>query len=216
MIKSAVEEFKQLRDKGVAPTWLETAIPLRIDRYEPRLDRFYLVNFWPDFLKRYENKPVIKIDKKRISVVLKKIRKESLKKNIDPKRIIFAKNIPHDEHLERIKHVDLFLDTFNCNAHTTCSDTLWSGTPIVTKIGDQFAARVASSLLKSMNLNELITTSNTEYENLIIELANNKDKLKKIKDKISNNLSKSSLFKLDINSVNSKCFAPEPLGLLPK
>lgn len=55
MIKSAVEEFKQLRDKGVAPTWLETAIPLRIDRYEPRLDRFYLVNFWPDFLKRYEN-----------------------------------------------------------------------------------------------------------------------------------------------------------------
>ena len=90
--------------------------------------------------------------------------------------------------------MDLFLDTFNYNAHTTCSDTLWSGTPIVTKIGDQFAARVASSLLKSMNLNELITTSNTEYENLIIELANNKDKLKKIKDKISNNLSNSPLF----------------------
>ena len=55
MIGSAIEEFKKLRDDGVSSTWLETAIPLRLDRYEPRLEKFYLVNFWPDFLKRYED-----------------------------------------------------------------------------------------------------------------------------------------------------------------
>ena len=53
MIESAVEEFKKLRDEGVSSTWLETAIPLIIDRYEPRLDRFYIVNFWSDYLKRF-------------------------------------------------------------------------------------------------------------------------------------------------------------------
>lgn len=53
MIESAIEEFKKLRDEGVSSTWLETAIPLIIDRYEPRLDRFYLVNFWSDYLKRF-------------------------------------------------------------------------------------------------------------------------------------------------------------------
>ena len=150
------------------------------------------LDIWSRVLKKVENSILWLIDSNEITK--KNLLSNFRKKNIDPKRIIFAKNIPHDEHLERIKHVDLFLDTFNYNAHTTCSDTLWSGTPIVTKIGDQFAARVASSLLKSMNLNELITTSNKEYENLIIELANNKHKLKKIKDKISNNLSKSPLF----------------------
>ena len=150
------------------------------------------INIWSRVLKKVKNSILWLIDSNEITK--KNLQINFKKKNIDPKRILFAKNIPHHEHLERLKHADLFLDTFNYNAHTTCSDTLWSGTPIVTKIGDQFAARVSSSLLKSMNLNELVTTSNDEYENLIIELATNKDSLKKIRDKISNNLSSSPLF----------------------
>mgnify|MGYP003319327256 CR=1 FL=1 len=62
---------------------------------------------------------------------------------------------------------DLFLDTFPICAHTTASDALWSGLPVVTKQGNQFAARVASSLLNSLDLQELITKNNNEYEKLI-------------------------------------------------
>ena len=79
------------------------------------------------------------------------------KKKIDENRLIFAEKVTPEKHLERHNHADLFLDTFNCNAHTTASDALWSGLPVVTKIGKQFAARVASSLLTAIGLPELIT-----------------------------------------------------------
>ena len=96
--------------------------------------------------------------------------------------------------MARHKSADLFLDTYPYGAHTTCSDTLWSGVPIVTKIGDQFSARVASSLLNAMDLNELITNTKNDYEKLILNLATNKENLIKIRTKIANNLSKSPLF----------------------
>ena len=88
----------------------------------------------------------------------------------------------------------MFLDTFNVNAHTTCSDTLWAGVPLVTKIGNQFAARVASSLLKAVNLDELITTSNEQYEKMALKLATNKDYLNSIKKKLNNNKENLNLF----------------------
>ena len=149
-------------------------------------------DIWSRLLTKINHSILWLIDTNEIAK--KNILKYFNKKNINSNRIIFAKNLPHDEHLERIRHADLFLDTFNCNAHTTCSDTLWSGIPIVTKIGDQFAARVASSLLNAMNLKELITTSKNDYEKLILNLATNNDNLNKIKTKLANNLSKSSLF----------------------
>ena len=81
--------------------------------------------------------------------------------------MIFADPVPHPQHLARHKHADLFIDTFNYNAHTTASDALWAGLPVVTKAGDQFAARVAASLLTAVGLPELITQSNADYERLI-------------------------------------------------
>jgi len=104
-----------------------------------------------------------------------------------PTRIIFAKKIPHEEHLGRLKHADLFIDTFNYNAHTTASDALWSGLPIVTKQGKQFAARVASSLLNSIGLSELITQTQEEYEVLINKLIDQPLILEKIRNKLLNN-----------------------------
>jgi predicted O-linked N-acetylglucosamine transferase (SPINDLY family) len=124
----------------------------------------------------------------------KNICKQAESNNINSSRIIFANNLPHLEHLERHRHADIFLDTFNYNAHTTASDALWGGLPIITKQGNQFAARVASSLLSALDLNELITHTDEEYEALILDYALNSIKLKEIKQKLNRNKNNKPLF----------------------
>ena len=115
-------------------------------------------------------------------------------RNININRIKFTENLQHSKHLERLSHSDLFLDTFNYNAHTTCSDALWAGVPVITKIGMQFSARVASSLLNTLNLQELIVKNNNDYENLILDLLNNSEKLNKLKEKLKKNIKTEALF----------------------
>lgn len=96
---------------------------------------------------------------------------------IDPARIIFAPRADNTAHLARHRHADLFLDTFAYNAHTTGSDALWMGVPVVTLCGHQFAARVCASLLHAVGLPELIANTETEYETLILDLANDRDRV---------------------------------------
>lgn len=122
------------------------------------------------------------------------LRKEAATRGIDPLRLIFAPKLPHSEHLARHKHADLFIDTFNYNAHTTASDALWAGLPVVTKQGKQFAARVASSLLHAIGLPELVTNSEEEYEALILDIATDKKKLNSIREKLANNSLSNPLF----------------------
>ena len=98
------------------------------------------------------------------------------------------------EHLARHKLADLTLDTFNYNAHTTGSDSLWSGVPIVTKIGKSFPARVGASLVSAVGLEELITHNVDDYENLAVDLAKNKKRLTKIKANLTKNKAKKGLF----------------------
>ena len=122
------------------------------------------------------------------------LHEEARAKGVDASRIIFADSLPHSEHLARHKHADLFLDTFNYNAHTTASDALWAGLPIVSMAGQQFAARVSASLLRAVGLPELITETEDEYEALIFELATNQEKLAGIKDKLMKKRLTSPLF----------------------
>jgi protein O-GlcNAc transferase len=122
------------------------------------------------------------------------LKKEAETRGVDPSRLVFADRIPHAEHLARHQHADLFLDTFNCNAHTTASDALWAGLPVVTKQGQQFAARVAASLLNAVGLAELITTKEPDYEALILELATNPGRLKQITDRLASNRLTEPLF----------------------
>jgi predicted O-linked N-acetylglucosamine transferase (SPINDLY family) len=122
------------------------------------------------------------------------LRKEAELRGIDPRRLVFAEHLPAAEHLARHKHADLFVDTFNYNAHTTASDALWSGLPVVTMQGKQFAARVAASLLKSVGLPELITETKEDYENLIFQLATEPKRLAEIKEKLARNRLKEPLF----------------------
>jgi predicted O-linked N-acetylglucosamine transferase (SPINDLY family) len=122
------------------------------------------------------------------------LRKEAQARELDPSRLIFAARMQLPEHLARHKLADLFLDTNPCNAHTTASDALWTGLPVLTWMGESFASRVAGSLLNALDLPELITTSQEGYEHLAIDLAKNSQKFKAIKNKLNRNLLSESLF----------------------
>ena len=122
------------------------------------------------------------------------LRMEAKQRGINPERLIFAPRMPLSEHLARHHLADLFIDTFPCNAHTTASDALWAGLPVVTLTGHSFASRVAASLLNAIDLPELITTNIQGYEDLLIELGNNPDKVHEIKQKLQRNRLNTPLF----------------------
>ncbi len=126
----------------------------------------------------------------------------ALNKGVDLKRLIFADQLPLDEHLKRLQLADLVLDTFPYNAHTTCSDALRVNLPILTLKGEGFASRVAASLLNSINLNELVTENENDYEKLAIKISENKDYLNDIKLKIKENKLTSNLFKSKVFTKN--------------
>ena len=103
--------------------------------------------------------------------------------------------MPLAEHLARHRQADLFLDTLPCNAHTTASDALWAGLPLLTWAGEAFAGRVSASLLSAMNLPELITHSQAEYEQRAIEIAHDPNQLIQLKAKVAQMRHISPLFK---------------------
>jgi len=124
---------------------------------------------------------------------------EAKKRGVDPKRIIFAEKVSIlEDHLQRIKLADIFLDTFPYNAHTSASDSIRMGLPLITMRGNSFASRVAASILSSINMSELITENINDYENLAIELGNNKFKLNEIKKNMIRNIKKSNFFNSEI------------------
>lgn len=116
------------------------------------------------------------------------------KHGIEQERIKFASLTTLPEHLARLKLADLFLDTFYYNAHTSASDALWAGVPVVTFKGATFASRVGASLLSAVELPELITHSAQEYESLAYELATQPEKLLALRNKLKDNRQSSSLF----------------------
>lgn len=119
---------------------------------------------------------------------------EAQARGVNAKRIIFASRQPVDAHLGRLQLADLALDTYPCNSHTTATDALWAGVPIVTCIGETFASRVAASLLQSVGMPELITNSLEEYFSKTLLLATDKNLLKTIREKLIANLPSAHLF----------------------
>ena len=119
---------------------------------------------------------------------------EALKRGISSERLVFGEHLEPDEYLARYKICDLFLDTFPYNAGTTASDALWAGLPVLTMMGESFASRMAASLLTAIDLPELITSSQEQYEALAIELATNPAKLKALKTKLEANRLTAPLF----------------------
>jgi protein O-GlcNAc transferase len=113
-----------------------------------------------------------------------KLRAEALRAGVEPGRLVFSPRAASAVHLERHRHADLFLDTIPVNAHTSASDALWCGVPVVTCAGRSFAARVAGSLLHAVRSGELIAASLEEYEQLACALAQDRSRLRRIRARL--------------------------------
>ena len=127
-------------------------------------------------------------------MVVCNLRKEAVQRGVNAERLIFAMRMPLPLHLSRHRSADLFLDTLPYNAHTTASDALWAGLPLLTCTGESFASRVATSLLNAIHLPELITLTQEKYESLAIELATTPAKLQEIRQKLQRNRLMTPLF----------------------
>jgi predicted O-linked N-acetylglucosamine transferase (SPINDLY family) len=125
---------------------------------------------------------------------IENLRNEAKIRDIDPARLVFADAMDLPDHLARHRLADLFLDTLPYNAHTTASDALWAGLPVLTRIGKAFPGRVAASLLNAIGLPELIANSCNEYEKLAIEFALSPEKRSVIREKLTNNRLTTPLF----------------------
>lgn len=148
------------------------------------------------------------------------LRKEALRRGIDAGRLVFGARLPMPEYLARYRAADLFLDTLPYNAGTTASDALWAGLPVLTCMGEAFASRVAASLLQSIELAELITSTEEEYENLAVELATDLRRLADIRGRLEANRLTTSLFDTrsftrHLEAAYSKIHARHQAGLPP-
>jgi len=147
---------------------------------------------WTNILKKV-NKSVLWI-LSNSDETNKNLLKEFTKQGLDPERIIFAPKLSRPKHLARLKLADLFLDTFPYNAHTTASDALRVGLPILTMAGESFASRVGLSLLKQFKLLELTSENRQDFEKKGIQLGTDSYIYKNIRNKVETNLKSSNLF----------------------
>jgi predicted O-linked N-acetylglucosamine transferase (SPINDLY family) len=122
------------------------------------------------------------------------LRREAQARGVLPERLIFAPKVPTDQYLARQRCADLFLDSLPYNAHTTTSDALWVGLPVLTCMGQAFASRVAASLLRAIELPELITTDGEAFVARAIELATDAVQLQSLRMRLEKNRLHAPLF----------------------
>ncbi len=151
-----------------------------------------IFDVWMNLLKQMDNSVLWLIDTSETAK--KNLRHAAGERGIDAERLIFAPRLSKDEHLARHRLADLVLDTRIYNGHTTTSDALWAGVPVITLQGNHFASRVSASLLKAIDLPELITYSLKEYERLALRIARNSDELAAIRKKLENHRLTTPLF----------------------
>jgi len=113
---------------------------------------------------------------------------------VDPGRLVFAPRVSFIDHMARYQHAHLFLDTLPYNAHTTASDALWMGLPVLTCTGRSFAGRVGASLLHALDMPELVTADLTAYEALAVALAQDRQRLAVLRAKIAHKRTRAPLF----------------------
>lgn len=151
-----------------------------------------IFNVWMNILKSVEDSVLWLFEDN--DFIKNNLVKEAEARGVAGTRLVFAKRVEQKDHLARHRMADLFLDTLPYNAHTTASDALWAGLPVITIMGESFPGRVAASLLHAVGLPELITHSPEQYESLAIKLATNTAELKKIKVKLEANRLQMPLF----------------------
>lgn len=147
---------------------------------------------WMDILRRVPESVLWLLEP--IHSAKKRLKNEAQSYGINPDRIIFAKKVDRYQHMARIGLADLCLDTRNINGAATTSEALWSGVPVLTIKGNHFASRMAASILSAVGLQNLITRTVEEYENLAVKIATNVDLFKKISEGIENKKKSAALF----------------------
>ena len=154
-----------------------------------------IFSVWMNILKNTENSVIwIKADQEK---AIKNLKKEAEKREINSDRIIFTDGIENiNDHLKRLKVADIFLDAYPYNSHSTVYDYLSADLPMIIMEGHSFPSRVASSIYSSIGLSELVAKNYLDYENIAINLANDKSKLLKIKEKINTQIKRHYLFNL--------------------
>lgn len=140
-------------------------------------------DIWMRLLARREDAVLWLLDPGPAPVA--RLRSEAAARGVDPSRLCFAPRLPVAQHLARQVHADLFLDCFAYTAHTTASDALWAGLPLVTMAGRQFAARVAASLLTAVGLPELVTDSPAAYAACAAALADDPVRLNALRARLA-------------------------------
>lgn len=152
-----------------------------------------IFDVWIKILKRTK-KSVLWI-KSNNETAKKNLKHQAKKRGLNPERIIFADHINNiSDHIERLKLADIFLDTYPYNSHSTIYDYLKAHLPMIIREGASFPSRVGSSVYSSIDLKELVATNNLDYENIAVNLANNKSKLVKLKNKIQTQIKNNYLF----------------------
>jgi predicted O-linked N-acetylglucosamine transferase (SPINDLY family) len=151
-------------------------------------------------------------------VAVSNLKRELATRGIAPERLVLAPLVGFTEHLGRLQLADLALDTFPCTSHTTASDALWAGVPLVTRIGETFASRVAGSLLRALNLPELIVASEDDYFALALSLARSPAHLGELRARLSANRLTAPLFDTgrftrDLEELYKRIWAQECSGV---
>jgi predicted O-linked N-acetylglucosamine transferase (SPINDLY family)/SAM-dependent methyltransferase len=131
------------------------------------------------------------------TLVRQNLQRQAREAGVDPARLVFAPRMKLPDHLARHRLADLFLDTLPVNAHTTASDALWAGLPILTCAGETFVSRVCGSLLQAVGLSDLITYSLDEYEDLALNLARSPARLTEVRERLARNRNSAPLFDIE-------------------
>ncbi len=173
---------------------------------------------WMRMLKRVEGSVLWLLQDN--ATAANNLRKEAVRRGIAAERLVFAMRLPQAEHLARHRAADLCVDTLPYCAHTTASDALWAGLPVLTCTAESFASRVAASLLNAIDLPELIATTEDEYEALAIELAAHPERLGEIRKKLERNrliapLFDTGLFARHIEAAFAQMYENYQAGLPP-
>jgi protein O-GlcNAc transferase len=174
------------RIASAAPTRIEAGLPAHGLVFCSFNHTFKIMpevfDVWMRLLKRVEGSVLWQLADQ--PVARRNLRAEAERRGVAPDRIVFADRVPPDRHLARHGLADLFLDTLPCCAHTTASDALWAGLPLLACLGSTFTGRVAASLLHAIGLPELVTTSLDEYEAVAVKLASEPALLGALKAKL--------------------------------
>ena len=173
---------------------------------------------WMRILKRVDGSVLWLLDGNPTAV--KNLKREARKRGVEESCLIFAPRETLSIHLARHRLADLFIDSLPYGAHTTASDALWAGLPVLTCLGESFVGKVAASLLGAVKLPELITKNYDEFEEMAVDLAHNPEKLGAFKKRLEENkltapLFDTQLFTRNIESAYKRMMERHCLGLPP-